>query len=641
MTRSWGWVVAAFGVAGCFVGGSDLASKDVAKDGGAKPHDSGLLGFDMAAPDAAMPTQPTTLAPHFGATVIASTPPPPISGGTLLVTKNGLYAIAADPDRDRIYGVDLAAGVMTFTTALTEGDEPGRIAEDGSGRVHVALRHGGALVTIDEASGAVLARRSVCPAPRGVTWDDASDLVWVACATGELVAFPSAGGDATKRFVVERDLRDVVVQNGALSVSSFRSAEILRLGSDASITRRDRMPIGILSSMTPHVAWRTVAGPLGSLLVVHQIESTSELSTQSTGGYGGGCNNEGPPPPDSPLDTDGGAPACASDKGQDFANVPCEEMPGAVTSELTILASDGTKISSRVFPGTLPVDVAISRDGLHIATVAAGDGFATKLGSVSQFSSCGDLLFAPAPVGNAETPIAVAFDASNRVIVQTREPAKLWIDGAPITLSTLTRDDTGHDIFHAQAGVMIACASCHPEGGDDGHVWNLEGNSRRTPSLRGTIAGTAPYHWPGDQASFSTLVDDVYSHRMAGASLASDQKDALSQWVEKIPAPPMPSWLDLVAAWRGRAIFFDANVGCASCHSGDKLTNNQTVDVNTGGAFQVPPLVGVGWRTPLMHDGCATTLLDRFGKCATPHHGEIGALTSANVSDLATYLESL
>ncbi|HEX4280392.1 MAG TPA: hypothetical protein VHZ27_06470, partial [Solirubrobacteraceae bacterium] len=59
------------------------------------------------------------------------------------------------------------------------------------------------------------------------------------------------------------------------------------------------------------------------------------------------------------------------------------------------------------------------------------------------------------------------------------------------------------------------------------------------------------------------------------------------------------------------------------------------------GAFQVPPLVGVGWRTPLMHDGCAATIADRFGACATAGHGAIGALSASHISDLIAYLETL
>ncbi len=79
---------------------------------------------------------------------------------------------------------------------------------------------------------------------------------------------------------------------------------------------------------------------------------------------------------------------------------------------------------------------------------------------------------------------------------------------------------------------------------------------------------------------------------------------------------------------RRGSCFHRGDVQCSTCHNGAKLTNNQPMDVGTGGAFQVPPLVGVGWRTPLMHDGCATTLADRFGACATPQHGSTTLLSA-------------
>jgi cytochrome c peroxidase len=314
------------------------------------------------------------------------------------------------------------------------------------------------------------------------------------------------------------------------------------------------------------------------------------------------------------------------------------------------MAKDGSVLLNTQIPAVLPVDVAVSADGSSIAAVAPGNAFVAALGTVFTFTSCGDAKGVAQSVGYggiSAQPIAVAFDAANDVIVQTREPAALWVLSSAtgltssITLASASRGDTGHDVFHTQAGGMIACASCHPEGRDDGHVWILDGNRRRTPSLRGTIAGTAPYHWPGDQANLTALVDDVYTRRMNGAPLDTPQMGALSSWVQAIPAPPVPSWVDSAAAQRGKALFVRNDVGCSSCHSGPKLTDNLTVDVGTGGAFQVPPLVGVGWRTPLMHDGCAATLADRFGACATPQHGSIGSLSATNISDLTAYLESL
>jgi cytochrome c peroxidase len=251
----------------------------------------------------------------------------------------------------------------------------------------------------------------------------------------------------------------------------------------------------------------------------------------------------------------------------------------------------------------------------------------------------------------------VAFDASGRVLVQTREPARLWIiaaqgaasspiwtstsTGTEITLSSVSRDDTGHDVFHASAGATIACASCHPEGGDDGHTWLLDGEPRRTPSLRGTIAGTAPYHWRGDEADLVVLTDDVYSQRMNGAQLDSSQMTALTAWVQSVPAPPAPTWVDATAAQRGRALFGRPDTQCASCHLGSKFTNNQTLDVGTGKPFQVPPLVGVGWRLPLLHDGCAKTVMDRFLTCSTKGHGGLAALSLQDELDLTAYLDTL
>jgi hypothetical protein len=646
----------------------------------------------------------SVLQPTFGAVTVASKPPPAISGGTLLVTRDGAYAVAADPDRDVIYVVDLAKNAVASVVTLSAGDEPGRLAEDGAGRVHVALRGGGALLTIDVTTGAILERRPVCPAPRGVAWDSAADAVWVACATGELVSLPAAGGSATTTQVIERDLRDVLVNGGSISVSQFRSAQVLNLDGSGSVTRRDQLP-SPLPAFVPQVVWRAIAGPSGTVVAVHQTESTQSIVTQVTGGYGGsGCDVDAGVllGPTAGLNGDAGGSggsfaACGNpngpqgtvDAGTDVGmlttgdadldpsngdastpvvlDVPINTPPPpppppgggplptcvapVVASVLTVLGPDGTALVNKSFSGTLPVDVAISGDGTLVAAVAPGNAFsANALDGLFIFSSCGSSIVTSVIASGTSPSVqltAVAFDSANDVVVQSREPAFLAIVQAngkvasTIPLSSDTRDDTGHDVFHTQAGALIACASCHPEGRDDGHVWKLDGDLRRTPSLRGTIAGTAPYHWPGDEANLDVLVNDVYTIRMGGVMLATPMMNALTGWVQTVPALPAPAWVDSAAAGRGQALFERNDVGCSGCHSGPKFTNNTTVDVGTGGAFQVPPLVGVGWRTPLFHDGCAATMADRFGSCATPQHGSIAGLSSQNVSDLIAYLESL
>ena len=405
---------------------------------------------------------------------------------------------------------------------------------------------------------------------------------------------------------------------GALSVTEFRSAQVLQLASDGSVASRSTLPVPD-SAFAPHVAWRTVAGPQGATVSVYQEHSRSSLSTTTTGGYGD--------------------PACGPTVAAGRA---------ACSRSRKLRGGRGEPHLRRRAPGR--------RGRLSRRVDRCGGRARERVHAGARRFSCRAERLRTGPLAFpdlAQVPIAVAFDANGDVLVQTRDPATLWVFGATpsdagaapapvaIPLSTITRCDTGHDIFHTHAGAPIACASCHPEGGDDGHVWLLDGQSRRTPSLRGTIAGTAPYHWPGDEADLPTLVNDVYTVRMSGQSLPTDEMAALTGWVQALPPPPRPSWVDAGAVTRGNALFDRADVGCSSCHSGAKLTNNATVDVGTGGAFQVPPLLGVGWRAPFLHDGCARTIADRFTTCATEGHGNISALSSTDLGDLGAYLDSL
>ena len=140
-----------------------------------------------------------------------------------------------------MYVVDTTTDAVRATVPLLTGDEPGRLAEDGDGRIHVVLRQGGALVTIDPRTGEVAARRAVCPAPRGVAYQRDTDQVHVACAGGEVVSFAASGGSATRTLTLDRDLRDIVVGgDGSLQISTFRKAEVLVVNSDGKIAARLR-----------------------------------------------------------------------------------------------------------------------------------------------------------------------------------------------------------------------------------------------------------------------------------------------------------------------------------------------------------------------------------------------------------------
>jgi mono/diheme cytochrome c family protein len=612
-------------------------------------------------------------APQFGPTITADRPPPPISGGTLRVLAGGRIAVAADPDRDRIFVADLVELTVIATVELEGGAEPGRVVEDADGRVHVALRRGGAVVTLAPRTFEVAGRRAVCPAPRGLAFDRARDQLHVACAGGELVtvAADPTRTEPTRRLELARDLRDVVVLGDRLLVSRFRSAEVLVVSGAGEVQRTPLLPPSRKTERirkggdnttldmvvaTPGTAWRMVPFGRGEVMMLHQLAaSEAEVSTEP-GGYGGGC-------------------------------------AGIVETGLSRLG-DGPSRGVAVGTATVAVDVAVSPDQRNVALVAAGNAHLRHLPQVqlvaaehvtvaSGSSFCGSALPGgrpmppqPFPAGGADAgaagaepvpaddepppgtfearalvgqAVAVDFTPKGNVVVQTREPATLQIvtlRERRVVLSNDSRADTGHAIFHANTGAGIACASCHPEGGEDGRVWTFQKiGPRRTQTLHGGILRTAPFHWDGSLKTLANLMKEVFEARMGGPALDAEQNGALARWLDGIPALPAPAPRDKDAAARGRGLFFDATVGCATCHGGELLTDNRTVDVGRGRAFQVPSLRGLAARAPYMHDGCAATIKDRFRGPVTcgggDKHGVTSKLTDRQLEDLIAFLETL
>src|SRR5205814_314753 len=209
--------------------------------------------------------------------------------------------------------------------------------------------------------------------------------------------------------------------------------------------------LGTQQMRTPSVAWRLVAldDTAGSVAMLHQTGVT-DLIDPAAGGYAGlkGCGGIVQPSV-SVLTPGGAAPAVASG----LANV------------------------------SLAVDVAVSPDQSKVAIAVPGNaqtpGFATLVeGTMSVVTTsmgpCGGGIgnVANAPTGQV---VAVSYSQSGVLFAQTREPAGVWRGDSSTTISLASdaRVDTGHLIFHVNAGGGLACASCHPEGGEDGRVWNF------------------------------------------------------------------------------------------------------------------------------------------------------------------------
>lgn len=554
----------------------------------------------------------------------------PISGGTMLVTRDGTHAVIADPDRDRIVTVNLVVQSV-LDRPLPAGSEPGRLVEDGAGRIHVALRGTGELLTLDAGEPLV---RPVCAEPRGLAWDAASDLIHVACATGELVSMPAAGGPETRRVVLERDLRDVVVRGTQLAVTRFRGSELLALDASGAIVERVQPPTvrraqerasgtePTLRDAVPAVAWRTVALPDGRLLTVHQRKIERELRSSSNGYLG------------------------SEDCGQ-----------GPIESAISLVTPGAAPIAvAPLVRGALPVDVAVDATGEHLAFALAGG----KTVQVIEAASLGELddnecgrsgAFVHAFSDDLGAPTSVAYRPNGELLVFYPELPALVIhtdirgDDAPrtIRLPGELGYDAGRGLFHAQTRAGLACASCHPEGREDGQTWRFADlGPRRTQSLAGAITARAPYHWLGDLADLPTLMETVFVAGMGGVPLTRSQQLSLGPWLDRVTPPAPRPATDAAAVLRGQVIFLSGETECIQCHVGPLYSNNAVTIIGARGALKVPSLVGVGGRAPFMHDGCAASLGDIFTTCGIGDaHGKTSQLTPEQRADLVAFLETL
>jgi mono/diheme cytochrome c family protein len=575
----------------------------------------------------------------------------PISGGSLFVTRDGATAVAADPDRDEIYLVELATrAVRVVTTA--GGDEPSRAIEGPDGTAFVAARAGSAVLAVNLASGTVT-RQAVCGSPRGLSYDAAKNSLHVACSSGALVTLDAATLAVTASHVVASDLRDVIVRGDELVVTRFRNAELLVLDEARAPKQRRSLAVGVSGASA---AFRAVQSASGFVTVVHHSLANVQLGGGFGAYYGAACAPSIAAPVLSTLSLDGRAlPQLASEPSAGSGVAP--ESPETTPSDPRgALPSDGPE-RSVTLPGLVgPFDLALSPDGTRLAILASGNAWpigapkhTLALLSFSagvpegntDFTDCG----APATnaLHNQGEPVAVAFDASGRYVVQSREPATLELeDGSVIELSASSRFDTGLALFHMNSGANIACASCHPDGGEDGHTWSFfEFGLRRSQGLEGGGAGLAPFHWQGELATFESLFEEVMLERMSMTARPSlSHIAALREFIAGIPAPPGADGLDAAAVERGRQLFDD--LGCGSCHAAPRFTDDAAHDVGSGGEFVTPSLIGVHLRAPLMHDGCAPDLKARFGPCGgDERHGSVDTLPDAAIDDLVSYLRSL
>lgn len=136
--------------------------------------------------------------------------------------------------------------------ALQSGDDPGRVVADGHGHALVALRHGGAIATIDPLTVSLVSRRRVCDAPHGLAFDAAHDAVHVACSSGEVLTIRSSDDQETRRVSLGANLQDVGVFGDSVVATS--GSRVFVVDASGAFTSRDAHDaIGALRSANGNV----------------------------------------------------------------------------------------------------------------------------------------------------------------------------------------------------------------------------------------------------------------------------------------------------------------------------------------------------------------------------------------------------
>ena len=223
-------------------------------------------------------------------------------------------------------------------------------------------------------------------------------------------------------------------------------------------------------------------------------------------------------------------------------------------------------------------------------------------------------------------------------------------DAVPVTTDVLPAEvSEGRKMFFSASndqmalpGAAVSCATCHFDGRNDGLTWQFDDFGRQTPSLAGQVSLTAPVTWVD---SVETVTDEVIitsQGRMGGDGL--DMEDALkvAAYVDWSPLPDTPnrgSASDAVE--RGKELFESAEVGCADCHNGEALTDNEEYDMFGLEGVRTRGLQGIGASAPYLHDGSAPTLRSVLEAVRLGEMGDTGGLSDAQMDDLVAYMLSL
>jgi DNA-binding beta-propeller fold protein YncE/mono/diheme cytochrome c family protein len=583
----------------------------------------------------------------------ASSPSTGTVGASIAVLQSGALVAVVNPDQGSVSFLDPDTLVTKATVSV--GGEPHALLELADGSVLVANYRGGEVLRVDPTAATVSFRKTICAGPYGLAASADGSWIAVSCEwDGTVQKLDGATLAGTTFATGLRRPRALAVQGDGVVVADYVGGLVHTVGPGGTDSVASLVPTAApyrpaLTQMSANLA-SAVVPAFGAIQVAHVLENhTGDTSEPVADDYGTVTNTN---PKLNPAVTTLGLP------------------PGSGATPVLYAQYDG---GSRVYSGP----VAAAAFGSHYllvahvstANVAVVDLSATSPGAraVGTFS----VGFGPSGIAVDATRNVAFVDNALDGSVSRIDLAKTFAPGAPLfpAGATLVRALpspystaalAGRQLFfdatntHVTPSGVVACASCHPSGTDDGLIWfehtpNIPYRHRRTPHLANAKTPTAPFHWDGQFRTMSELVESTMKNLMGGDGLLVDVTTVQAFIDEVVKAPVLPV-SNAASVARGEAIFDSPEVGCSVCHSGSIFTDDKmhpvldpmSLDPKDGiHTANTPGLHGVFLTAPYFHDGRSPSLEDlltRPDAAAMGHHLQ---LTVAQRDDLIAYLESL
>jgi len=582
--------------------------------------------------------------PVGGAKPAAATPAY-LTGSRIAALDNG--ALVIDADSGKLIRTDKSGKNIA---ALQLGANAGMLAYDPTAKLaYVANRFSNhiAVVKVGDDNKLELGSTITTPVePFGIALSpDRKTVMVTTIADRALVAYDAASGKERWRTALGREPRGLAVspdgtralvaylQTGTvdqIDLLEMHTAEHVAL-STATTPRRCRRCGGSDGDAFARAAFAVTFMGDHEAVVPFQRETPVQIASGgNTGSYGGGFE-----PP--------------------------------VTHQLAFLGLDRERTLQTTATIAQHQPRALAWDGGHDALYVAGMGTDTilQIKNASQVGIAEGVSASLTSGTNRCGPDGVAITADGNVLVWcsfTRVVERVdFVDakGALATAAKLSpgpmlvasamndKQHQGMVLFHSAEPAIsqrgaLACATCHPDGRDDGLSWKIETNTLQTPLLAGRVAGTHPYKWDGGDKDLTTSLATTMK-RLGGFGLDKSQTAQLAAYLEALPAPHAPT-RDATAVARGKKLFDSAEVGCRSCHDGATYSD-QTTHKFAGSTLpqaDTPSLIGLAASAPYFHDGSAATLEALLRDRGAVHGmAETAKLSDQQTADLIAFLETL